>query len=64
MYEEMLRRHSDDLDEKQREAEGAAVAVEAEHAETVRLLEARLAELDARAAASGCNWNHTVSKIG
>ena len=60
LYEEMLLRHSQDLDEKQREAEDATSAAQAEHAEAVRQLEARLAELEARAAASGWNWNHKV----
>ena len=60
LYEEMLQRHSADLDEKQREAEEAASEAQAEHTEAMRQLEGRLAELEARAAASGWNWNHKV----
>ena len=60
LYEEMLQRHSADLDEKQREAEEAASEARAEHTEAMRQLEGRLAELEARAAASGWNWNHKV----
>ena len=65
LYEEMLVRHSRDLDEAQRAAEEAAAeaaaSARAERDEAVRVLEARLAELEARAAASGwTDWNHKV----
>ena len=61
LYEEMLVRHSRDLDEAQRAAEAAEASARAEREEAVRVLEARLAELEARAAASGwTDWNNKV----
>ena len=58
-------RHSRDLDDAQRAAEEAAeeaaAAARAERDEAARRTEARLAELEARAAASGwTDWNHKV----